>query len=353
MNIIRTQKFLVTALMCALAFTSAQAQQVPLPKTATKVTYDNFVVAETDKYFSNHVKEHPVNTIRHSREMSNVKNQVVIRENQDILYSHAVVDISEGATLINPAWDLYSVIQVIDEHHYTIGVIYPGESQTVTKSKVELGNHVFLNIRTAVRTLDEKGYAEARQHQDSIQIKAKSAKPYVSKGFDSVSLDAVRADLASRGTQITHPEKMFGTKADVNDRMTFLIASAGGWAGLPVKDACYVTTIQPEGKAKNGECSSITIPVPPLKFDKGGFFSVTTYDKAGWIVKEKFALNNRQATPNPDGSYTFNFNCPGKTNNIDVEKDWTLLIRFYVPNSLEEILAYVKSLNSNVKIVPQ
>jgi len=264
-----------------------------------------------------------------------------------------VVDISEGATLINPAWDLYSVIQVIDEHHYTIGVIYPGESQIVTKSKVELGNHVFLNIRTAVRTLDEKGYAEARQHQDSIQIKAKSAKPYVSKGFDSVSLDAVRADLASRGTQITHPEKMFGTKADVNDRMTFLIASAGGWAGLPVKDACYVTTIQPEGKAKNGECSSITIPVPPLKFDKGGFFSVTTYDKAGWIVKEKFALNNRQATPNPDGSYTFNFNCPGKTNNIDVEKDWTLLIRFYVPNSLEEILAYVKSLNSNVKIVPQ
>ena len=349
----KTITILAAALLCAVAFKTAQAQPAPAPTTGTKVTYDNFAVAETDKYMSNHVKEHPVNTIRHSRDMSNVKNQVVIRENQDILYSHAVVDISEGATLINPPWDLYSVIQVIDEHHYTIGVVYAGESLTVTKSMVALGDHVFLNMRTAVRTLDEKGYAEAHQHQDSIQIKANSAKPYISKGFDTNSLDAVRADLASRGTEIKHPEKMFGTKAEVNDRMTFLIASAGGWGGLPVKDACYVTTIQPTGKAKDGECSSITLPVPPLKFDKGGFFSVTTYDKAGWIVKEKFALNNRQATPNPDGSYTFNFNCPGKPNNIDVEKDWTLLLRFYVPKSLDEILAYVKSLNANVKIVAQ
>jgi hypothetical protein len=79
----------------------------------------NFTIAETDRYFVDHSKEHEVNTFRHSREMLSVDNQFVVRENRDVMYSHAVVDISEGATLINPAWDVFSVLQMIDENQYT------------------------------------------------------------------------------------------------------------------------------------------------------------------------------------------------------------------------------------------
>ena len=106
----------------------------------------NFTIAETDLYMLNHSKEHPVNTFRHAREMSSVDNQFVVRENRDVLYSHAVVDISEGATLVNPDWDVFSVIQVIDENQYTIGSIYPGEQKTFTPDDVALGNHLFLNM---------------------------------------------------------------------------------------------------------------------------------------------------------------------------------------------------------------
>ena len=313
------------------------------------VDESNFTIAETDRYFADHSKEHKVNTFRHSREMSSVENQFVVRENRDVMYSHAVVDISEGATLINPAWDVFSVIQVIDENQYTIASIYPGEQRTFTPDDVALGNHLFLNMRTGVRSLDEKGFAEAHKHQDSVRIEANSAKPYKAKGFEKKSLDETRAWLKARMAEADKPEFYFGTKDEVEPTQ-FLIASAVGIFGLPIGDAAYLNTIQPTGKSKEGAPSKITLPVPPLDFDKGGFFSVTTYDSKGWIVKENFALNNNTATPNEDGSYTFHFNAQGKPNNIDVEKDWTMLIRLYAPKSKDAIMKYMKDAEDNIKV---
>ncbi len=313
------------------------------------VDESNFTIAETDRYFVDHVKEHPVNTFRHSREMSSVDNQFVVRENRDVMYSHAVVDISEGATLINPAWDVFSVIQVIDENQYTIASIYPGEQRTFTPDDVALGHHLFLNMRTGVRSLDEEGFAEAHRHQDAVRIEAGSSKPYQAKGFEKASLDATRARLKARMAEADQPQFYFGTKDEVEPTQ-FLIASAVGIFGLPIKDAAYLNTIQPEGEAKDGAPSKITLPVPPLDFDKGGFFSVTTYDSKGWIAKENFALNNTTATPNADGSYTFHFNAPGMPNNIDVEPGWTMLIRLYAPESVPAILAYMKDVEENVRV---
>ena len=309
----------------------------------------NFTIAETDLYMLNHSEEHPVNTFRHAREMSSVDNQFVVRENRDVLYSHAVVDISEGATLINPDWDVFSLIQVIDENQYTIASIYAGEQKTFTPDDVALGNHVFLNMRTGVRSLDEAGFAEAHQHQDSVQIVANSATPYQAKGFETKSLDETRVSLKARAEEISRPDLAMGT-ADQVEPESFLIASAVGIFGLPIGDAAYLNTIQPTGEARAGLPSRITLPVPPLNFDKGGFFSVTTYDSQGWIVKENFALNNRTAEPNEDGTYTFHFNAPGQPNNIDVVDGWTVLIRLYAPQSSEAIVQYMKDAERNIQI---
>lgn len=317
--------------------------------TGKLVTDENFVVAETDKYMSDLAAAKPVNTFRHARQTSNKDNQFVIRENQDILYSHALVDVSKGATLVNPDWDVYSIIQVIDENQYTIGAVYPGETFTITPDMVALGSHVFLNMRTGFRSLDEAGVAEAHKHQDAVQIKANSAKPYVPKGFDTASLDATRKRLIDRQAEITDISKAFGKKEDV-DPTQFLLAAAAGWAGLPVKDAMYVSNIYPPKEVADGAPAAMTLKLPPLQFDKGGFFSVTTYDRTGWIVEDKFALNNRQATPNADGSITFHYNSPGKPNNLTVKKDWTQVIRLYRPTSVEAITAYARDLQKNVKV---
>lgn len=309
----------------------------------------NFTIAETDLYMLNHSNEYEVNTFRHSRAMSSIDNQFVVRENRDVMYSHAVVDISKGATLINPDWDVFSVIQVIDENQYTIASIYPGEQKTFTPKDVALGNHLFLNMRTGVRTIDEAGYLEAHKHQNSVEIKSNSANPYKAKGFDQTNLDETRKRLKARMAEADKPEFYFGKKEEVEDKQ-FLIASAVGIFGLPIKDAAYLNTIQPTGKAREGAPSKLTLPPPPLNYEKGGFFSVTTYDKKGWIVKENFALNNTTAQANDDGTYTFYFNAPEKANNIDVVKGWTILIRLYAPKSVDDIMNYMKEAEANIKI---
>lgn len=347
------------ALMLTLSLTSCAQNNETKPFYAYEYTKDgkiiveakNFTIAETDLYMSDLAKEVPVNTFRHSREMSSKDHQFVVRENHDVMYSHAVVDVSQGATIINPDWDVYSSIEVFDENQYTIAVIYPGQKQTFTSKDLALGTHVFLNMRTGIRTFDAKGYEEAHKHQNAVVIDAKSSKPYVAKGFDRTSQDVVRAALKARQAEITHTQYAFGTRKVVEEYPTiFLISSAVGIFGLPVKDAAYITQIQPSDDLKSGTCSSLTLPVPPLQFDKGGFFSVTTYDEKGWIAKDKFALSNRQAKPNKDGSYSFYFNCSGKQNNIDVVPNWNIIIRLYRPNSEKEILNYMDKAVANIRI---
>ena len=79
---------------------------------------------------------------------------------------------------------------------------------------------------------------------------------------------------------------------------------------------------------------------------------MTTYSAESWIVEENFALNNRAAEANPDGSVTFRYNCPGKANNIDVQPGWTQVIRLYQPKSAEAISKYVEGISATVRVVP-
>jgi hypothetical protein len=317
----------------------------------TEVTLENFTVAETDKYMSEHSAEHAINTIRNSSEPSGPDNQFVVTENKDVLYSHAVVDTMGGVTITNPDWDYLSMIQIIDEAHYTLDVLYAGESVTLTPDDLTTGRYVFLNMRTGLKSTDEAGLAEAHAHQDGFGIEAVSAEPYPPKGFGTESLDAVRGSLVARAAEADTPDRFFGRPEDVDPEM-FLIATAVGWGGLPYADAVYVSTIVPEGTSAEGACSEMTLPRPPLKFDEGAFFSVTTYSSESWIVEENFALNNRAAEANEDGSVTFRYNCPDQPNNIDVQPGWTQVIRLYQPESAEAISDYVEMITREVRVVP-
>ncbi|RNE48516.1 DUF1254 domain-containing protein [Corynebacterium alimapuense] len=318
---------------------------------AIKVDRSNFTVAETDHYFRNHLQEHPVNTIRHSRGFSTVESQVVIRENKDCLYSHAVVDVSEGAYLANPAWDRYSIIQVIDENQYSFAHLYPGESLTITPDMVTRGHHVWLNIRTEVRPENGAGFYDAHRHQDAYVVRASSAKPYVSKGFDPESLAATRMELLLLSSTVDTWEA-FGTAETVKPG-PFLIASAGGWAGLPKEHAIYYPKIVPPATAAALEPSAITVKLPPLRYDEGGFFSVTTYGPDAFIATEDYALNHRTASANDDGTYTFHFNAPGMPNNMSTVTGWNMVLRMYLPETFEAVMEYLDELErNNISIKP-
>lgn len=343
-----TKALLGVALAAAITAVLASATMAQ----GIAVTMENFNVAETDRYMAEHSANHAVNTIRHAREPSGPDNQFVITENKDVLYSHAVVDTEGGATISNPAWDYFSVIQIIDEGHYTLHVLYPGERVTLTPADLTQGRYVFLNMRTGLRSTDAAGLAAAHAHQDAFSIEAASAEPYAAKGFDQESLDKVRAALVARAGEATKPDAFFGRPEDVDPEM-FLIATAKGWGGLPYKDAVYISTIVPVGAAAEGACSAMTLPRPPLKFGEGAFFSVTTYSAESWIVEENYALNDRAAVANKDGSITFRYNCEGQPNNMEVQPGWTQVIRLYQPISAEAITEYVVQITSTVEIETQ
>ena len=65
----------------------------------------------------------------HHREPASIDDQRVIRQNRDTLYSSAIVDISQGATLSIPdAGDRYLSVMVVNNDHYINDVLHdPGE----------------------------------------------------------------------------------------------------------------------------------------------------------------------------------------------------------------------------------
>ena len=87
---------------------------------AEHVNVDNFVRAETNRMFAGlYADAGGVNTWFHHRTPASVDHQTVIRMNRDTLYSFAVVDISDGATLTVPEHgDRYVSVMIVNQDHY-------------------------------------------------------------------------------------------------------------------------------------------------------------------------------------------------------------------------------------------
>jgi hypothetical protein len=93
---------------------------------------EHFVTAETAALFDRVVANAGgVNRFFHLREPAPLDKQTVIRMNRDTIYSSALVNISQGATLTVPdAGGRYMSIMVVNEDHYLNKVIHePGEHE--------------------------------------------------------------------------------------------------------------------------------------------------------------------------------------------------------------------------------
>ena len=92
------------------------------------------------------------------------------------------------------------------------------------------------------------------------------------------------------------------------------------------------------------------MPKPALDWKNGGFFSLTTYDKAGWIVEDNFYIGHENMQDNGD-SYTIFINCPDKKNGITVQEGWTGVFRFYVPKDEMAFIKYIDSIR-DIRLEP-
>lgn len=304
-----------------------------------------YKISESDFNFKRSLAKAPVNEWAYQSDLSRVETQQVIRENQDGIYASAVVDISEGATFTVPAGDHYQIIQVIDMQNYVAGVVYAGESLTITTDDVTYGDHVYLNMRVPILTEEKGGIEETLRLQKLATIEANSSNPYETPDLvlPLEKTEEIRAALIQdvKSGALTHTRQVNGTPYSSRPQ-DHLYGTAYGWGGLGLPDAAYWPFVN-NSQVVDGQIqpSSATFTPPEIQEERGGFWSVTIYDEEGWLAKDVSAISNTQAEPNEDGTYTINFNNPGAQNNLETAVPFTALFRFYLPDSKESAVEYI------------
>jgi len=313
-----------------------------------------YKVSETDFNIKRSLAKAPVNKWAHQRDVSNVETQQVIRENQDVIYSSAVVDISKGATFSVPNSNTYHIIEIIDMQNYIVDVIYPGEDIAVTPDNVTYGNYVYLNMRIRKFPEEKGGLKKTLRIQGQATIKAKSAVVYKTPDIviDEDKMIEIRKALIKDVKEGKLPDTSVAIGTPYNtDPQAQLYGTAYGWGGLGIEDAAYQPIIN-ESKIENGNPlpSSITFTPPEIDYGRGGFWSITTYNDEGWLAKDVAAISNSEAVANADESYTIYFNSPNEKNNVETPAPFSALLRVYVPKSRTGIVSYLKKANEELII---
>jgi hypothetical protein len=134
------------------------------------VTIDNFVRAETDRYFNNSVKGGGFGAWRHIRGLIPIDQQPVIRGNRDTLYSTRVFDLDAGpATVTLPdAGGRFMSLQIISEDQYTT-TEYGAGPHTLDKAKIGT-RYALAGVRPLFDPNDPEDVKRAQALQDAIQV---------------------------------------------------------------------------------------------------------------------------------------------------------------------------------------
>ena len=301
---------------------------------STAVNADNFVRAETDRMFADLQRDAGgINTWNHNRAPAAIDHQTVIRLNRDTLYSFAVVDVSQGATVTIPdAGDRYVSVMLVNQDHYVNRVLHAPGEHPIGVDEVDTP-WVMVAARILVDPADAADVATVNALQDGLGLTAGSAHAFAMPDYDEESFGRTRSailELAKGvGAAIAGAERpAFGRKEEV-DPIHHLIGAAAGWGGLPPDEAIYVGAFP--GLPGDGEYS-VTVRDVPVD----GFWSVSVYNEQGFFEpndRDAYSVNNITATPNDDGSITVYFGgcADDRPNCIPIMDGWNYIVRLYRP----------------------
>ncbi|MDY0908054.1 DUF1214 domain-containing protein [Microbacterium sp. CFBP9034] len=295
------------------------------------VNADNFVRAETDRMFGDIQRDAGgVNTFRHSREPASIDAQTVIRLNRDTLYSFAIVDLSEGGSIVVPdAGDRYLSVMIVDHDHYVRAVIHDAGTYDLAEHAPG-ADYVLVAARTLVDPDEPDDLAVVAAIQDGLLLEVGSAVEFESPEYDTASLDATRTALLALAAGLRSFDRTFGTPEEV-DPVRHLIGTAAGWGGLPVTEASYVG-VDPQLPVAFYDLTMNDVPVD-------AFWSVSVYNASGYFepnAENRYSVNSVTGVRDEDGSITVHFTPPGgatEPNSIPLPEGWNYLIRLYRPRS--------------------
>lgn len=295
---------------------------------SVRVNVDNFVEAETARMFTDLQRDAGgVNRFSHNREPASVDHQTVIRLNRDTLYSFAVVDVSDGASVVLPPHgERYVSAMVVNEQHHVTAIFHEEGKHEFGIEQSET-RHVVVALRILVDASKDEDVAEAAALQDQFVLTAASDRPFQAPTFDTATLDETRGALLTLASGLDSFDRMFGGRADV-DPIRHLLGTAAGWGGLPSEEATYVG-VEPKLPAGQYELVVRDVPVD-------GFWSISVYNRAGYFEPNElgvYSVNSVTGARNDDGSITVRFgdHGPGVENAIPLPQGWNYLVRLYRP----------------------
>lgn len=268
-----------------------------------------------------------VNQFAHNREPASIENQAVIRLNRDTLYSFAVVDLAEGATLTIPEHgNRYLSAMVVNESHHVTQVLHNAGTYALDASTAG-SRYVVVALRILVDPNSSADLAAVTELQDQIALHATSAVQFELADYDTRSFDETRDALLSLARNLDGFDRMFGSP-EQTDPVRHLIGTAAGWGGLPTTEASYIG-VDPRLPAGQYELTVGEVPVD-------GFWSISVYNAKGFFEPNEqgsYTVNNITGVPNEDGSITIRFGDypEGTPNAIPTVEGWNYLVRLYRP----------------------
>lgn len=296
--------------------------------TNARVTPETYIRAETDRQFGIVVKmAGGVNKAFHFRRPTPLDKQNIVRMNRDTLYSFAVVDTSQSATITVPELpkDRYASVYLVDNDHYCPFVIYSSGTHELPRDTEYLGVGVRIQV---FNPNDEDEVALINKLQDQFVIQAQRADPFAKPEWDQPSLNALRAEYEKEFQKFAkYPSDWQGPRGKVNEQTRHL-AAAGAWGLFPEWDATYINY---SGNHDPSVCHTATYAVP----ENNAFWSITMYGNDGFIKSEKSIVNSSTVQLNADGTFTVYFGsaetCGDVPNRLDVTEGWNFLMRIYRP----------------------
>lgn len=291
------------------------------------VTFANFARVETLRMFAAiSANAGGANRWSHYRVPTPIDQQTIIRMNRDTLYSAAIIDVSEGATITIPdTAGRYVSVMLVSEDHFINRVLHePGEHRL---SSEELGSEfVLAAARILVDSDNTEDVDAVNVLQDQLTVSSVGGRELPPLRYDTDSFAQTREAVLTLAKGLPNYERAFGP-ADKVDPIRHLLGTASGWGGLPDEEAFYVN-VDPGLPVGEYELTVAEVPVD-------GFWSISLYNAEGYFEPNdagRYSVNNVTGVRNVDGSVTVRFGGdPSAPNALPLSEGWNYLVRLYRP----------------------